>query len=149
MKIAVRVSKTGSIGLLPQDGYNEQLMLDNLKRGDCYLISPKKQRQPKFHRFYFKGLSIFIKNLPESFQKKTGLTGQLTEAQIQKLYTILKIATGYVDYVTALDGSTHMIPRSISFDKMDEVEFREFVSDCERIFEIEAGWSPFDAVGQL
>jgi len=51
----------------------------------------------------------------------------------------LTMKAGYFDTVATPKGETLFLPQSISFEKMDEVEFKELFSKCINVFLREVG----------
>ena len=56
-----------------------------------------------------------------------------TFATRENLLDALKIATGHVREVRDLQGRTHIVPDSISFGRMDQVQFREFFDSAVKV----------------
>ena len=133
MKIALQKQQNCFI---PQDEYNEDL-IRKLKDGDCFLANIVKQRNPKFHRKFFKAMSIAVNNIPEDFQNKTGIH------TVDGLRKALMLTTGRTEKIRNMHGEIIEIPSSIAFDEMDELEFRDLVRDCEQVFLKAWGWNPF------
>jgi len=134
MRIAVRKTH---FGYIPQDEYNEELS-EKHNEGDCYLATFKKQRNPGFHRLFFFGLNLALKNMPEDYQERTRIF------TVEHLRKSLMLTTGRVNRV--INMKTHEVveePQSIAFDNMDELEFQDLVKDCGYVFDKLFGWNPW------
>lgn len=74
-------------------------------------------RNVAYHRFLFALLKVVYdaQREPKVF------------ATTEKLLDALKIGTGYVREVRDFQGNTHVVPDSIAFGRMDEIQFREWM----------------------
>jgi hypothetical protein len=102
-------------------------LVNQIKDGEQFLISIKKNRNPKHHKLIFGIAKCILSNLPE---------GHFLENQMP--YDIIKaimLDAGIVEYKLNLNGTTRAEPKSISFENMNEEEF-EPVSNV--IFEVGA-----------
>lgn len=99
-------------GLAPADVAGEEA-LRKVKLGDFVTVEVKKPRNGKHHRLYWALVGVVHHN-----QDRYETTEQLHSA--------LKIAAGHYDLLTMPSGQEYKIPRSIAFDKMDQVEFSQF-----------------------
>jgi len=84
-----------------------------LKAGEEYFFEVKKERNIKFHRKLFALLNMVFDN-------------QEHYNNIDHLRKDLTIASGYYETRITIDGEQVMEARSISFSKMDELEFGKF-----------------------
>ena len=92
--------------------------IDNLKKvplNEPILLTYKKQRNPKFHRKFFSLVNLVYMN-------------QEVYNNIDHLRKHLTIAAGYYDVTATLEGAEVKEAKSISFSKMDDVQFSEFYS---------------------
>ena len=94
--------------LHPTEGYD----FDKLKNGQTYEVSVKKYRNIRFHRKFY------------------GLLNKLYDAvhpeyDIDTLRKIFTMRAGFYDRVVTKKGETYL-PKSIAFEKMDEIEFNDF-----------------------
>lgn len=100
--------------LVPHD--TESLdALDKLPYGRPLHVEVKQPRNSKFHRLYW-ALCARIANA----------IGSTSE----NISDVLKIATGHVTIVSTKSYGQIHLPKSISFAKMDEGQFREFFERC-------------------
>ncbi len=76
-------------------------------------VNVRKPRNPKFHRKFFALVGLVFANQ----EKYTNREDLLVE---------LKIRTGHYKEHINYEGLTIYIPKSISFEKMDELEFEKF-----------------------
>jgi hypothetical protein len=91
--------------------YNTDLeLLSKLEVGQSYLAEIKKPRNILFHRKFFALLNLLFDN-------------QDVHDDIDELRSDLLINIGCYKEKPNLDGEVIKIPLSISFSKMDEVEF--------------------------
>ena len=116
-RIHLRVIKGG---LVPADKYAESLLRGkNYKIGDVLGASVTKLRNPKFNRLVHK-LGILCAENIEDF---SGLDAHTT---IKRLQIEGKIACEEIGISIPGYGMViQFIPRSLSFDSMDEAEFHE------------------------
>lgn len=119
MKIAFRVTSSGLVPLCDSDWEEYR----NLKLGSDVIVDPKKERNILFHRKFFALLRLTFDNFPEILQN------ELQVYSVDDLLSRLKIDLGLFRIVRY--GSMQAIsPNSISFEKMDEYEFKTFYNKC-------------------
>ena len=88
-----------------------------LKVGEFYTAEIKLVRNPNFHRLYFGLINLAWAYLPES-----QTTGFKTKENFRKY---VEIAAGCCDVIYHPKFKEWVeVPKSISFEKMDEAEFR-------------------------
>jgi hypothetical protein len=105
--------------LVPHGKAAEKAMED-LKNNVIYSVEVKKARNPLHHNLIFLLAQIAVEHAPE---------GSVWEGK--DAYAFIKaieLEAGIVDYITKLNGETHVVPRSIAFENMDEIEFNR-ISD--------------------
>lgn len=77
------------------------------------VVATVNPRNAAAHRFYFGLLGVVAEN---------------TDYNTEQLLTLIKIGVGHVtEYIMPQTGEVVLVPRSISWAKMDETEFRSFV----------------------
>lgn len=86
--------------------------LSKLKLGDIYEVTTRSLRNPEFHRKFFALIKIGFDNTKLKFP----------DVQIYRYYITLK--AGYYVKVETPKGVAY-IPKSISFDKMEQSEFED------------------------
>jgi hypothetical protein len=94
--------------LVPCDGFN----LDNLNEGSDYEIEVKKTRNLKFHRKFWGLFNQFYDAVSPDYS-------------IEAMREIITIKAGFYERIVTKKG-VHYISKSISFSKMDEIEFNDF-----------------------
>lgn len=109
MKFIVKKTSTGLIPVYNSD--YEALKDCRLKIGEEYEVEIKKKRNYEFHKKFFALLNLCFEN-QVVFETLDDL----------RYYVIMK--SGYVKKVETGSGIMH-IPKSISFAKMDEIEFNK------------------------
>lgn len=87
--------------------------LQRFKVGEVFKCKFSKPRNIQFHRKFFALLNLVFEN--QDYYK--------TE---EHLLTDVKIACGYVEWLSRPGSDIVAIPRSIAFHKMDEHEFGKF-----------------------
>ena len=103
--------KTGASEL--QCAYeSDQEKLKELKIGQQYKFKKSDDRNPLHHK---KLMAIF----------RVVVSNSETFADIRQVLEYCKIKAGYVDII-GVNGEIHVIPRSISFDKMGQSTFNQF-----------------------
>lgn len=114
---ARKISKTsGGGGMLIGSSSADQETLDKLPANVDLRIDAKAPRDGGYHRFYWALLGKIQQNLPES-----------VNLDLEALHSVVKMGAGCTYPVRLPDGTFYELPRSISFSKMDETEFREFM----------------------
>lgn len=106
MKIFVVKTSTGLMPAFESD----QDILRKFKTGETFEVDIKKSRNIKFHKKFFSLLNLGFDN------SKSGIT----DFDNYRAYATMK--SGYYVIVKTPDGS-FAVPKSISFSKMDELEF--------------------------
>jgi len=86
-----------------------------IQPGKCILVESKQPRNPGYHRKFFSLLKFVFDNT-EKFES-------ITEILIH-----IKIKMGYYIERIQPDIGIVYIPKSISFDSMDQVKFKKFYS---------------------
>lgn len=115
MKIKVQNTIHGLIPLYDED-YDEK---KKLKLGATYEVSVKLTRNLQFHRKYFKLLA-----LAWEFQNEV-TTEEFFQNSFEKFRKTVEIAAGICDTIYSIERREFIdIPKSISFDQMDDAEFR-------------------------
>lgn len=117
----VALIKTMS-GMLPADPQTEE-WYSKVKVGSMVHSDFKKSRNPKFHRKAFALLNTAFQYWdPGEINSQFG-TPQKNFDQFRSDITIL---AGFFDVVIRIDGSTRIVPKSISFSNMDDTEFEKW-----------------------
>ena len=87
--------------------------LRRVAQGEVVRVELRKVRNPQFHRKFFALLQL-VRDSTDAWPTT------------ESLLAGLKLEMGHADQYQARDGQTIMVPRSISFGSMDEIEFAEF-----------------------
>lgn len=99
--------------LIPLDLHDLEALRQVCGAGEIVSTDIKKARNLRFHRLFFALLQAVVAN-------------QERHSNVEDLLVELKLKVGhYQEHVTA-KGEMVYVPKSISFDRMDELEFREF-----------------------
>ena len=105
-------------GLVPlyDDDYEQKR---RLKLGDTVRVHVTRPRNLKFHRKFFEMINT-------AWEYQSEVTRAFFHDSIDGFRATLTIAAGFYDTVyNVTRGEWIQIPRSISFDKMDETEFSQ------------------------
>lgn len=102
--------RRAGFGFVPADDAAQKFTA-RIKEGDHVMVEARRPRNLKHHRKLFKMLQIVCEN-------RDGLT-------VEKLLAVVKIRTGYVDVIKTTTDEIQ-IPRSISFESIDQTEFEKF-----------------------
>lgn len=118
-KIIVVKDETGhlaGLGEKNERAYNRfKRRVTEMEHGETIEFGVEFPRSPGFHKLYFVMLhSLF--EIQEQFADEDHLRAWLT------------VGAGYCDLVPGPRGRMVAMPKSIAFHRMDEVEFREYVS---------------------
>jgi len=120
---ALRVIKGG---FAPADGGTaNRLREKGVRIGDLVFVEMKKPRNPKFHRLVHAFGEILVQNI-EAFEAMNSHS-VLKRLQIEAGVGCDEIAVIF----PGIGPCTYRIPRSLSFESLDETEFKEiFRSMC-------------------
>lgn len=88
-------------------------LLSGIPQGETLKVTFTRPRNVQFHKLFFALMNLALEN-------------QDRYENMDHLLTAVKVAVGYADTVILRTGETAFIPKSISFAKMDEDEFRVF-----------------------
>ena len=108
-KFAVCKLPNNLLSHVDDDGYD---ILKKIKIGEIYENEIKKPRNYKFHRKFFALLKLVFEN-------------QDKYDNIKDLRVEIELKTGNYEEHLTLKGKIIYIPKSISFDKMDDIEFEK------------------------
>lgn len=98
--------------LRPVDDQGEEV-LRGIPNDAIVKVAVKRARNPRHHRLYWALLSLLYEN-------------QSRYATVEELSDAIKCAVGHCTVIAGTDGREIRIPKSISFAKMDQDEFRRF-----------------------
>lgn len=121
----VWLAKTPSGALVPVDEDSEK-PISRIGDGEVIHVSFKKSRNYGNHKRFF----IFINatyDMQEHFETKKNYRNWMT------------MKAGWYETCVAPNGNVMFLPKSISFDEMDEDEFKELFSSCVDVFLKELG----------
>ncbi len=110
--------KSGSI-LIPSDSETENAIRTLFAEGEEFVVTFSKKRNYNIHKGYFEYLKKIHTHLPDELAAKW--------PTLENFRTAMQMAAGHYDLTTIKldDGNWYeqRIPKSIRFDKMDQVEF--------------------------
>jgi len=118
-------------GLFP-DGDESIAAFEKIPAGKPIRCEVKQPRNVRFHRLYF------------ALCQRIGDGVGLTSENVSDLF---KIATGHVTKIKTKRGIIE-VPKSIAFNNLDDLGFREFFNNCMRVAFEEWGLEP-DAFSDL
>lgn len=87
----------------------------DLKYNCWYSCTLKEPRNPQFHAKIFALLNMTLDNLPE--------TSGLNRLDAHGLLKAIQLEIGEVEQVQRINGEVILIPKSIAFENMDNIEF--------------------------
>ena len=103
--------------LIPVDDEGKEV-LDGIGQGELVKVKITKPRNLKHHRKFFSMLQLVFQN-------------QDRYPTLKHLLTAVKIEAGwYEDVPIDVRGNPYFIPKSISFARMDQLEFDEFYTQA-------------------
>lgn len=117
-------------GLVPDDEA-AQAALRGVKPGDVVAVEITRPRNLQHHRLYWAMCSKI---------------GSAIDVEPENVSDVLKLKTGHFVTVQTKSGPVQL-PRSISFAKMDQAEFRKFFERCCRVISME--WLPHMSAKQV
>mgnify|MGYP000854588909 FL=1 len=110
-------------GLVPADEEAKQAVR-RWKIGETLKCSVRKPRSYKFHKQFFALLSLTYEN-------------QTRYTNFEHFRKAVQIEAGHVDELIRIDGEIVLIPKSIAYDALDEMEFAKVFAEtmavCARI----------------
>lgn len=102
--------------------------MDKLAVNVPILISHIRVRSPRFHRLYFKFISLVYKNLPESITEfEDPETGEIRDRYptADSFRKRMEMLAGHYEITISLEGVEELNPKSIKYEKLDDIEFRD------------------------
>ena len=116
MKIDLKCTAEGFLAVWGDDAYEQKR---KLKIGKTYTATIREQRNPKFHKKYFALIHCawaFLNGQQTAFFKEN-------EEIFRKT---VEMAAGHCEVVYSIERKEWVeVPKSIAYDKIDEVEFRD------------------------
>lgn len=116
MKIDLKCTAEGFLVVNGDDAYEQKR---KLKVGKTYTATIKEQRNPKFHKKYFALINCawaFLNERQKAFFKEN----------VEIFRKTVEMAAGHCEMVYRLESKEWVeVPKSIAYDKIDEVEFRD------------------------
>jgi hypothetical protein len=106
---ALFVKHNGS--LCPADDEAKEA-LSSIRDGEQIRADVRRLRNLRFHRLFFGLLNLVQANT--------------NYRSVDELLAVVKLGIGHVELVVTPDGDALWLPKSISFAKMDDLEFRRF-----------------------
>lgn len=91
-------------------------MFRKLKPGEEVWCEIKKARNPKHHRQYFALLHLVFDN-------------QEKYRHFEHFRKAVQVAAGHVDELITLEGEVLLIPKSVDYASLDEIEFSKVFSE--------------------
>jgi hypothetical protein len=113
MKLYMRNTEKGLIPLYDSDLHEKK----KLKLNEYYEVEIKKARNIEFHKKYFALIKLAWLNLPEQYDE--------LYPHLDNFRKAVQIMAGFYDTYYLLDGTQIIDSKSIAFDSMDELEFKE------------------------
>ena len=121
MKIFV-YKKSGNLTPCTQDDKDK---IAKMPSGEPFQIKYVEIRNVKHHRLYFQFINKVYQNLPEKFDKNW--------PDVDSFRRAMQTYAGYYVETISLKGETHLQPKSIAFDKLDETAFSELHSKVRNV----------------
>lgn len=114
-----------------------QEFYQRIKLGEIVELKATLVRHGRYHRLFFAMLKLISENSNPHISPKAALH-------------FAKLVTGTGEVVTDSRGETHFIPGSISFAKMDQAGFEEFVQQAipPLVGRFMAGTAPKDLINE-
>ena len=99
-------------GLFPYEDEGFEV-LKSIRDGRRVMVSARPARNPKHHNLLFKLLAM-------------ACDAGAWDGDVDDLKDVIKYRFGYVRKVVTPDGATHLWPKSIAFESMDQTSFNRF-----------------------
>ena len=113
------------LSLIPSDKQGVDV-IENLGHGVDVAVDITKMRNAKFHRKFFCLLNLGFEYFEPPKQEWKGMEAVKNFDVFREQVTIL---AGYFDVTYNLDGSIKVKAKSISFARMDDIEFEKLYKD--------------------
>ena len=94
--------------------------LKKFKPGDGFWVEIRKARNPTNHRHYFALLSLVFQN-------------QERYTSMEQFRTAVQIAAGHVEQLITLEGEVMLMPKSIDYSSLDDIEFDKVFGEVMRV----------------
>lgn len=117
------VFKSGS-KLVPATSEDKD-KIGKLPKAEPFQIKYVEVRNVRHHRKYFAFIKAVYENLPEKFDRNW--------PDVDSFRRSMQMYAGYYDETISLKGETHLQPKSIAFDKLDETAFSELHSKVKNV----------------
>ena len=116
-KPAIYVHRSGD-RLLPEAPLDAELLrdYDAMKRLKCVLTMPRNVDRL---RYYFACLTLIMENMDNPPSRKS-------------LHDAIKVRLGFTETIRGVGGPI-ILPASVAFDRMSEVEFKDFLAAFKRL----------------
>jgi hypothetical protein len=134
-KCFIRALINGRQVLLPVD-IHAQEWLESLPVNREILITGRRVRNPKFHRWFFAMLRKVVRGTD-----RWGDEDELREA--------LFLDIGHYKIAREMDGRIRRVPKSIAWGRMDEDAFRALVDRCKEAIAVHTGIDPDDLMREV
>lgn len=105
-------------GFVPLDAS----ILQRVPLGELVQLVIRRKRNVKRHNLFFKFVQVIFDNLPAPLAEKY--------TSVESLLAAFKVLAGHAHFFFLPDGREVVVPRSISFAKMDEDAFAQFMDKC-------------------
>ena len=106
------IKTTNGVKPICENGINS---INKIKIGTTFYVTYKPKRNYENHKRFFSMLKLVFDN--QSFYK-----------DMDNILEIIKFRSGYFDTIITHKGAKHYKTKSISFDTMDEEQFKMFFS---------------------
>lgn len=113
--------------LVPFDPKAEEF-IRGLKAGDGVWVKVRKVRNAKFHRKFFALLNLAFDAWEPGEEGRT-YRGQAVAKNFERFREDVMILAGHYDVTYKINGDIRLVAKSISFGKMDELEFNDVYRD--------------------
>ncbi|MCP9290038.1 DUF1367 family protein [Gracilimonas sediminicola] len=102
--------------LFPVD-VEAQVRMNKLPAGEPIMIKYSKVRNPRHHRKYFAFFNKVYENLPEHLESNWPDVNSFRKA--------MEMYSGFFTETINLKGERFLMPKSIAYEKLDEMAFSE------------------------
>lgn len=119
--------------LVPAMAEDQDKMKKAFVEGEAVEVKIKKFRNYQFHKKYFSLISLVFENLEEGFFIECQNGEKLFITDVNDLHYHVKMLTGLFERKMNMRGNFDILVKSISFEKMDNLEFQEFY---EKVYDV-------------
>jgi hypothetical protein len=123
-------------GKLQPASTEDKEKVNKIAVGEPVMLKHVKVRNPKHHRLYFAFINKVYENLPESIEyTEHPETGDMVKRwpEPDNFRKQMEMYAGYYSESITLKGEVRLEPKSIKYEELDEMGFKELHKNVKRV----------------